>query len=113
MEQEKQLGKISHVKFGHVGYQECMIGLELTFEGKGWGVGWSMGGWDAEKIKCDKHCKWTEADREADYVKIMRFVAKLLKEAKVDDVSKLKNIPVECTMEFNSLKDWRILEEVL
>ena len=113
MELEKRLGKIKSVTFGHMGYQECQLGLSLTFEADGWGVGWSMGGWDAEIIKWDKNCKWTEESRDAEYAKIMRYVSKLLKEAKVDDVHKLKGIPVECTFDFNTLKDWRILKEVL
>jgi hypothetical protein len=43
----------------------------------------------------------------------MRFVSKLLKEAKVNSVDKLKGIPVEVTFDGNILKDWRILTEVL
>jgi len=113
MELEKKLGKISSVTFGHMGYQECQLGLSLTFEANGWGVGWSMGGWDAEIIKWDKNCKWTEDSRDAEYAKVMRYVSKLLKEAKVDDVHKLKGIPVEVTFDGNCLKDWRILKEVL
>jgi len=112
-ELRKELGKIASVSFGHCGYQECMLGIQVTLEGKGWGVGDSKGGWDAEIIKHDKHCQWTEADREKDYVAVMRYVSKLLKEAKVHEVSKLKGIPVEVTFDGNCLKEWRILEEVL
>jgi hypothetical protein len=43
----------------------------------------------------------------------MRYVSKLLKEAKVDSVDKLKGKPVEVTFEGNTLKSWRILTEVL
>jgi hypothetical protein len=41
-------------------------------------------------------------------------LSKLLKEAKVDSVGKLKDIPVEVTFfEGNILKEWRVLTEVL
>jgi len=43
----------------------------------------------------------------------MRFVSKLLKEAKVDNVDKLKGIPVEVTFDGMMLKEWRVLTEVL
>jgi hypothetical protein len=43
----------------------------------------------------------------------MRYVSKLLKEAKVDSVEKLKGKPIEATFDGNMLKEWRILTEVL
>jgi hypothetical protein len=43
----------------------------------------------------------------------MRYLSKLLKEAKVSSVYKLKGIPVEVTFDGNMLKEWRILKEVL
>lgn len=111
---EKRLGKIESVNFGRCGYQEAQLGISFLFSGKdGWGVGFCKGEWDSEIIKCDKHCKWSEEDRTRNYAEIMRYVATLLKQAKVDNVYKLKGIPVECTFDGNLLKDWRILEEVL
>lgn len=110
---ETKLGKISNVRFGHGGYQDCCLGLSLTFEGKNWGVGTFIGAWDPESIPADKHTKWTEADRDAEMVKMLRKFSKLLKQAKVDNVNGLKNIPVEVEFEGQSLKEWRILEEVL
>ena len=110
---ETRLAKISDITFGLGGYQECMIGLHVTLEGKGWGVGATESAWDAEKIKHTVRCKWTEKDRNKQYAEIMRYVSKLLKQAKVDSIDKLKNIPVEVTMDGNLLKSWRILEEVL
>jgi len=112
-ELRKELGKIESVSFGHCGYQECMIGIQVTLSGKGWGVGDSRGDWDAELIKHDKHCKWTEAGRDANYADIMRYVSKLLKQAKVHNVNELKGVPIEATFDGNCLKEWRILEEVL
>jgi hypothetical protein len=43
----------------------------------------------------------------------MRFLSKLLKEAKVDSVDQLKGKPVEVTFDGNLLSEWRILTEVL
>ena len=43
----------------------------------------------------------------------MRFLDKLLSEAKKSDVTELKGIPVEITFDENMLKEWRILKEVL
>ena len=112
----KQLGKISTVKFGHVGYQDAMLGIELSFEFPGGGIG--TGGspgltWDPELMERSKHAKWTEEDRDKSFAEHMRYVSKLLKEAKVNDVYKLKGIPVETEIEQNQFKDFRILTEVL
>jgi hypothetical protein len=110
---EKKLGKISNVTFGCVGYQDVQFGLSLTFEGQGWGVGttishaWSLG------MKCDKHSKWTEADRDAGFAKTMREVNEIMQKARIDDITKLKGKPVEVVFANNTLQSWRILEEVL
>ena len=110
---EKKLGKIKSISFGHCGYDDAMIGLKYTLEGNAWGVGNSYGFWDSEIIERDKYCKWTEADRDKYYAETMRYISKLLKQAKVSDVSHLKGIPIEATFDLNCLKEWRILEEVL
>jgi len=41
------------------------------------------------------------------------YSSDILKQAKVNDISKLLGIPVEVEFEFNTLTNWRILEEVL
>jgi hypothetical protein len=64
-------------------------------------------------IKRSDNTKWTEEDRSKGIDETIRFVSKLLKDAKVDSVDKLKNIPVEVTFEGMMLKEWRILTEVL
>ena len=110
---EKKLGKIESVSFGLGGYQGAMLGLHVTLSSKGWGVGDSKGNWDSEQVKWSEHSKWTEEDRDGWYAEIMRYVSKLLKEAKVDSVDKLKGKPVEVTFDGNILKEWRILTEVL
>lgn len=110
---EKRLGKIESVRFGHGGYQDAMLGLSVTLSAKSWGVGDFKGNWDAELIKCTENTKWTEEDRDKGYSDTMRFLSKLLKDAKVDSVDKLKGVPVEVTFDGMSLKEWRILTEVL
>lgn len=110
---EKKLGKIEEVSFGLGGYQGAMLGLHVTLGDGGWGVGDSKANWDAEQIKWSENTQWTESDRDMWFSEIMRYVSKLLKEAKVDSVDKLKGKPVEVTFEGNTLKSWRILTEVL
>ena len=110
---ETKLGKIESVSFGLGGYQGAMLGLHVTLSNGGWGVGDSRANWDAEQIKWSKHTQWTEEDRDGWYSEIMRYVSKLLKDAKVDSVDKLKGKPVEVTFEGKTLKSWRILTEVL
>ena len=110
---EKRLGKIQSVSFGLGGYQECMLGLSITLGNDGWGVGDFKGFWDPEQITRSENTQWTEEERDMRNSETMRFVSKLLNEAKVKDLSKLKNVPVEVSFEGNQLKDWRILTEVL
>lgn len=110
---EKKLGKIESVSFGLGGYQGAMLGLHVTLGDGSWGVGDSKANWDSERIKWTKNTQWTESERDVFYAEIMRYVSKLLKEAKVDSVDKLKGIPVEVTFDGNQLTEWRILTEVL
>lgn len=110
---EKKLGKIERVSFGYGGYQDAMLGLTVTLSANGWGVNDFKGSWDAETIKHTEHTKWTEEERSKSYDETMRFLSKLLKEAKVSSVDKLKGVPVECTFDGTLLRDWRILTEVL
>ena len=110
---EKKLGKIESVSFGLGGYQGAMLGIHVTLGTSGWGVGDSRANRDSEQIKWTEHTQWSEEDRDGWYSEIMRYVSTLLKEAKVDSVDKLKGKPVEVTFEGNTLKEWRILTEVL
>jgi len=110
---EKKLGKIESVRFGHGGYQDACIGLSVTLGNGSWGVGDFKGAWDPEMIKRTEHTKWTEEDRTNNIGETVRFLSKLLKDAKVDSVDKLKGIPVEVTFDGNLLKEWRVLTEVL
>jgi len=113
MNDKKLLGKISEVYFGLGGYQECQIGLHLTFDMNGYGGCRDFAAWDPTLVKHDNNCKWSEESRDKQFAEIIRFVSKILSEAKVDRVEKLKGKPVEITVENGCIKDWRILTEVL
>lgn len=109
----KELGKIKSVKFGHGGYQDACIGIHFSLGGEGWGVNTDKSAWDANIIKHDGHCQWTERDRDKQYSEIMRYISGLLHEAKVNTVAKLEGIPIEAEFDGMSLKSWRILKEVI
>jgi len=109
----KYLGKIDSINFGLGGYQESMLGLHICFSfDKCSFICTSNSYWDTT-IECGERAKWKESDRFNKYASIIYKVSELLKQAKVRDISKLKNIPVEIKMDGNSLHSWRILEEVL
>lgn len=114
MNKDKCLGKITKVSFGYGGYQDACFGLSLEFQFDGCcGVSTFIGNWDAEIMECSKNAKWTEADRSKWHDDLVRKLSKLLKQAKKRDIYELKGVPVELTFENLTLKDWRILEEVL
>ena len=110
---EKKLGKIESVSFGLGGYQGSILGIHFTLGDGSWSVGDSRGNWDAEQIKHTEYTKWSEKDRDMWYSETMRYVSKLLKDAKIDSVDKLKGKPIEAAFDGNQLKEWRILTEVL
>lgn len=111
---QKYLGKISSVHFGLCGYQDAMLGISFNFRFDGSsGVGTCDAFWDFNMIEHSPHCQWTEQERDNRYCEIMKNISCLLSQAKVKDVNDLKGKPVELTLDGNSLKDWRILTEVL
>ena len=106
------LGKIESIKFG---LSDSRIGLfyTLTFNNS-CGTSSSDTVWDPEQIEVTEGTKWTENDRDMKLAELMRYISKLLADAKVNDINKLAGKPIEVTIdEFNSLKSWRILTEVL
>lgn len=110
---ETKLGKITSISFGIGGYQDAMLGLNVSLGGDGWGVGDNRSFWSAALVECSEYAKWTEEDRSARYAEIMRYVDDLLHKAKKNNVAELKGVPVEVIFEGNTLKSWRILTEVL
>ena len=110
--QGKFLGKIESIKFG---LDSSRIGLfyTLTFSQSSCTQS-SNSVWDPEQIKVTQYTNWTESERDEHLAELMRYISKLLSEAKVDDITKLAGKPVEVTIdEHNSLESWRILTEVL
>lgn len=111
--EEKKLGKISDFKFGFVGYQDAHFGLSLSFEGEGWGCSTCItSGWN-DSIKVNKNMSWSEDDRSNLKIQLVTKINKLLKDAKVQCITQLKNIPVELEFENQQIKDFRVLTEVL
>lgn len=111
---EKYLGKITHISFGLGGYQDVQFGLSVTLEGQGVGTNVFIGAWDYNWVKePGEHAKWTEEERTKIMIELLRKVSDLLKAAKVKSVDQLKGKPIAMTFEDMTLKDWRILEEVL
>jgi hypothetical protein len=105
-----EIGKINEVRFGSGGYQDAMIGFTFQLGGKSWGTGDFWGFWSMDPTSS---AEWTAEKREIALGKTVMRVQKLMEQAKVQDFTKLKNIPVEVKFEDNTLKSWRILEEVL
>ena len=109
----KELGKIKSVEIGEGGYQDAMFGISFTLGGDSWGVGDFKGYWRPEQIDVTEYTQWTEKDRSKVFDETMRYISKLLHDAKKRFVSELKGVPVEVEFEGNALKSWRILTEVL
>lgn len=113
MKKTKKLGKITKAEFGLGGYQDACIGLIVSIDFDGSGVGDNKTAWDCNLIECTEHCEWTEESRSEEYDKIVRYISGLLSDAKVNNVSDLVGKPVEVELEGMILKSWRILKEVL
>jgi hypothetical protein len=110
MTERKELGFIQKCSFGWGGYQDAMMGLSITLGGQSWGVGDFKGGWGSTRTE---HCKWTEDDRLRDLGGAVMFLKGLLEKAGKQSVEQLVGTPIEATFEGNTLKSWRVLEEVL
>lgn len=107
---EKKLGKIEAASFGVGGYQDCMVGLSLTFKMSGSAIGSFDGTWG---IKRDPQAKWSEDDRLKTIGAAGLNLFQLLEKIGGRDVSDLVGTPVEVEIEDGRLKSWRILREVL
>ncbi len=103
----KELGKIQSVSFGRHEDRPFLFGLHLVFKIEGGGVAHDL------IVNLSENCKWETADRNETIVGMVEFVNQLLKEAQVNYVSELKNIPVEITFNGNCFESFRILTEVL
>ena len=106
----KFLGKITFAEFGMIADYPFLMGLKLGFK---LGDGGSVMDGGKYTVNINPNCKWDKRERADAIVEILEFVEKTLKDAQVNDVSKLINKPVEVTIEKNTFKDFRILTEVL
>jgi len=106
----KQLMKITDASYGFGGYQDAMFGLSLTFAGGSLGVGDFWGFWATEP---SEYAKWTTEEQIKFHGENVMRIAQVLKDAKVMTVEQLAGIPVEVTFEGNTLREWRVLTEVL
>lgn len=105
-----ELGRIKSVTMGFGGYQDAMFGITFDMGGEGWGVADFWGFWASAP---SENAQWNVDDQELALGKMSLRVIELLSKAKVDDVSKLRNVPIEVTFDGNALKAWRVLTEVL
>ena len=106
----KELGKIENCRFGFGGYQDACLGISFTLSGKGWAVGDFWGTWAHDP---DEYTKWTVDDQSKTFAETVRKIGALLRAAGKDDIAKLKGVPVEVIFENDTLKDWRVLTEVI
>ena len=109
----KELGKISSVKFGFISDYPFLFGLQLTFQGKGWGIGCG-GKYTINMKEIDNDTKFTIEEQKDFLHKAMKDVIKILNDAKVNNVYDLVNKPVEVILNNDDNFDsFRILSEVL
>lgn len=99
--EKKYLGKICSVEYGYI--HASFFGLNLAFEFSGSRIGTS------HLINLYEE-NMTEDSSIAEHVK---YVAGLLKQAKIYNINDLLGIPVELILENSRLKSFRILTEVL
>ncbi len=106
----KILGKITSAEYGMVSDYPFLFGLQLYFS---LGDGTSIGCGSRYTVNIGEACKWTTEERQYGITKSVDELHKILKDAKVNYVSKLVGKPVEVEIEKNCFKDFRILTEVL
>lgn len=105
---EKRLGKIDSVKFGFVPDYPFLFGLILSFKlGNRSGIGCSY------TVNISDACKWSPDERSKGIEKTIDKIVEIMKDAQVNYVTQLQDVPVEVTIENNTFKDFRILTEVL
>lgn len=106
-----RLGKIQDIVFGFGGYNDAMVGFSITLSGKSWSVQDFKGCWP---FKPSKSAAWTYGGETRRLGQITRDMADILKRANVLTLDKLLGTPVEVIFDdSNTLKSWRILEEVI
>jgi hypothetical protein len=111
MDKRIELGKIESVSYGICRDRGYLMGITfvLTFPGAGC--------ISSKQVNMSKHterCNWSIEDQNEQIVELMHYISGLLKDAKVDNIAALKNIPIEANFKnYNMLESFRILTEVL
>ena len=101
--EKRELGKIVFAEFGFE--EDYSFGLRLGFKNNddGWGV----------NTRTSYNPLYKGLDKNSYRLEMIEEVEKILKDAKVQYVSELKNIPVELIFKDSLLVNFRILTEVL
>ena len=107
---EKSIGKITHVNFGFGGYQDVQFGISISISTESGCATTGKWMWTSEP---DKYSKWNVQDQDNAYAKTMRYIIKLMVDAKVSKIEDLKGMPIEATWDGMMLKEVRILTEVI
>jgi len=105
-----KLGKIASCRYGFGGYQDAMFGLSLTFNFGGSGCQHFEGAWANEPTEFSK---WDLESQDNEFSKNTRSIIAYLQQAKVENITDLKGVPIEATFDGMVMTSWRILEEVL
>ena len=107
--EEKLLGKIDHAEFGVYPDRPFLYGLMLGFSFPAAAI------FDGGKytVNISPNCHWDESERREAITKQAEHLRDILKDAKCNYVSELKNKPVEVTIQNGIFKSFRILTEVL
>lgn len=105
---EKVLGKITSINYGLI--DKSRLGILFTFKINGDFV---CGEFTAPIIEMNERTEWTEEDRKNEMVEIQFQINEWLKQAKVNFIEELRNVPVEVELDRNMFKSFRILTEVL
>jgi hypothetical protein len=111
MTKEIRLGKIERAEFGFIDQGQIFLGfsVKLAFDGESSTHAWRLRNPNREEIDSDSF----REVRNSHIVDLIRHIAKVLEDAKVDSISELVGKPVEVTIRMNIVDDWRILAEVL
>jgi hypothetical protein len=120
---EKRLGRITNARFGYChGIDiENQFGLEITIECI------NDDGYRQKARYLPPHIAWDSVDRKSwhrvyfygynsncqDPKDMVEFIKKILKQAKVDEVVKLKGIPVQLIKDDDHEEGFRIVTELL
>jgi hypothetical protein len=115
--ERKELGKIDSVSVGlYCGRSDSLLGVSFSFKGPDFGTSTQLvlctaSEWDFDREEDGEDPNPVSVDRVMS--KEVLELIRIMRAAKVRDVTKLQGIPVEVTFLHGALKSWRVLTEVL